>query len=236
VRSYAVLLVPRPAADAATARRLAAPGTTAAIVDVLRATTTLTIARQNGAARILPALTPEEAFALRDRHPGALLCGERDGRIVPGFDLGNSPLEYESARVAGRTLVFASTNGSRAMALAAGAGRRVLAAFVNLAAALERLAAARDVLIVCAGKLGRFALEDAACAGALARGLRARGFRPANDEARLAESLAPADAAATHALVQGCSHARYLRRLGPEFARDVEFCARLDAVAAAYEL
>src|SRR5512143_2629846 len=87
----------------------------AAVIDVLRATTTLTVALAAGAARVLAVATPAEALALRERHPGAWACGERDGRIVPGFDRGNSPDEYRDGAVAGRTLVFASTNGSLAL-------------------------------------------------------------------------------------------------------------------------
>ena len=89
-------------------------GACAAAIDVLRATTTLAWARANGATRIEPFAETAAALAFRDRHPGCLACGERDGCIVPGFDLGNSPGEYTRERVAGRTLAFASTNGSRA--------------------------------------------------------------------------------------------------------------------------
>src|SRR5262249_59076667 len=116
------------------------------IGDVLRATTTLTVAMTNGAARVLPASTPDEGLALREQHPGALLCGEREGFVLPGYDLGNSPMEYTPERVARKTLVFASTNGSQALRLAGGQSERVLAAFVNLSAAVERVRRARRLL------------------------------------------------------------------------------------------
>ena len=121
MESFAVLLTPRVAPGSPAALRLADPGTVALIVDVLRATTTLTVALRHGAAGVIPAATPEEGVALGRQHPGALLCGEREGRILPGYDLGNSPFEYTAERVAGRTLVFASTNGSQALLLARGA-------------------------------------------------------------------------------------------------------------------
>jgi len=239
VRVSVLLAVPAPgvapgAAGEAPARVPAAAA--AVVVDVLRATTTLTVALSNGAAGVMPAATPEEAFALRDRTPGALLCGEREGLPIPGFDLGNSPYEYGESVVRGRPLVFASTNGSIALRAAAGAGRRVLAAFVNLEAVVERLAGEREVVILCSGKLGRFALEDAACAGRLCARLRERGAETAGPGARMAESLAPRDRAGTRALVQGCSHGRYLRSLGPSFARDVELCASLDAMDRVFEV
>jgi 2-phosphosulfolactate phosphatase len=211
-------------------------GSAALILDVLRATTTLTTAFANGAARVIPAATLEEARARKREHPDALMCGERDGRIVPGFDLGNSPEEYGRERVAGRTLVFASTNGSVAMQRAAGARRRILAAFVNASAALDAVRGEERVAIVCSGKLGSLSLEDTACAGWLAARLAERGARIEGAAARLALALAPGDPEAVRALVQGASHGRYLRALGGFFARDVEAAATLDTHGAAYEL
>ena len=204
-------------------RRLAA-----VVIDVLRATTTLTVACAHGAARVIPVAGIEPAFARKAREPSVLLCGERDGLKVPGFDIGNSPAEYGEETVAGRTLVFASTNGSRAMLACAGAGVRLLGAFVNAAAVVESLAGRRFVLLACAGKEGRFALEDAACAGWLCSRLAARGARIEGDGARLAAAIAPRDGAGVRALLQGSAHGRTLRALGGAFARDVEFCAELD--------
>jgi 2-phosphosulfolactate phosphatase len=206
------------------------------VVDVLRATTTLTVALGHGASAVHPVATPEDAFRKRALLPRALLCGEREGRRIEGFDLGNSPFEYPVTAVSGRPLIFASTNGSLAMLASSSARRILLAAFVNLHAVVERLAGEPRVVIVCAGKLGGFALEDAACAGLLVERLVAQGARTQGEGADLARKLAPADAAEVRALVQGASHGRYLRALGPEFARDVDFCADLDALDEAYEI
>ena len=202
----------------------------AVVIDVLRATTTLTVALAHGARRVVPVAGPEQAFAWRARDPGVLLCGERHGLKVQGFDLGNSPAEYGAAAVAGRTLVFASTNGSRAMLACAGCGKRLLGAFVNASAVVESLAGMPFVRLVCAGKEGRFALEDAACAGWLCEALAARGARVEGEEARLARALAPRDAGGIRALLQGSAHVRTLRALSPAFARDVEYCAALDRI------
>ncbi len=207
----------------------------AVAIDVLRATTTLTVAFEAGARAVIPLARPEEAIALRDRHPGVLACGEREGRIVPGFDLGNSPAEYTPDRVAGRTLAFASTNGSRALLAIAGCGRRLLGAFVNASAVLDALAGQRRVWLVCAGTRGGFALEDAACAGWLCARLEARGARLEGGNARLVRGQAPRDAHEVRAMVQGCAHGRALRALGPEFARDVERCGALDRLDRAFE-
>jgi 2-phosphosulfolactate phosphatase len=207
----------------------------AVAIDVLRATTTLAVARGNGAARVVPFATTEEAIRYRDTHEHVLACGERDGRIVEGFDLGNSPAEFTRERVEGRTLAFASTNGSRALLAASQCRRRLIASFTNLSAVVSALAGEGDVWLVCAGKLARFALEDAACAGTIVQRLTARGAEPANAEARLTATLACPDAAAVRAVVIGCDHGRWLASLGEAFAADVEFCARLDALDAAVE-
>jgi 2-phosphosulfolactate phosphatase len=232
-----VELAPPPAAPAARGRS-ARPAWDASwhgvAVDVLRSTSTLALALENGATGVVPFATPEEAMAWRDAHAGSLACGERGGRIVPGFDLGNSPAEFTRERVAGRALAFASTNGSLAMLALAGCGRRGLASFVNATAAVRALEGAERVVIVCSGKLGTFALEDAACAGWLVRHLAAAGAEPGNDPARLCASLAPRDASEVRALVEGCDHARTLLAMGPAWAADVAFCATLDAVGGAH--
>jgi 2-phosphosulfolactate phosphatase len=202
----------------------------AVAIDVLRASTTLAVALANGAARVVPFASPAEAIAFRDRTPGTLACGERDGRIVPGFDLGNSPADYTRERVAGRTLAFASTNGSRAMLATARCRRRLLAAFVNLGATVDALSGERDVWLVCAGKLGALALEDAACAGTLAATLQARGAALADEPARLAATLACRDADDARAVVEASDHGRWLVTLGAPFADDVRSCGQLDAL------
>src|SRR5262249_22107279 len=115
--------------------------------------------------------------------------------------------EYGEETVAGRTLVFASTNGSRAMLACAGAGVRLLGAFVNAAAVVESLAGRRFVLLACAGKEGRFALEDAACAGWLCSRLAARASRATARGSRRRSPRATERASAR------CSRAR--RTAGP---------------------
>lgn len=206
---------------------------TAVVIDVLRATTTLTVALTNGARRVIPADSRARALELRERTPGALLCGERDGRKIEGFDLGNSPSEYDAATVAERDLVFASTNGSLALLRSARARRRLLGAFINASAVLAAVSGDARVVVVCAGKLGRPSLEDTAFAGWLCARLAERGA-DLDAAARFARALAPRDAGETLALVQGSSHGRYLRRLGGAFAADVELAAEVDRLDRAF--
>jgi len=241
VDSYQIVLA-APAAPDATADPRAhgipitlLPGAAVLVIDVLRATTTLSVALAHGAARVIEAATVAEARAARARYPDALLCGEREGRRIDGFDLGNSPAEYDPTIVSGRTLIFASTNGSQSLRLATG-HRRVLTCFRNLAAAVERVRDARDVAIVCSGKLGAMSLEDVACGALAAARLERHGARARDWASAAARAMAPADAADVRRIVEGCAHGRYLRGLSPAFARDVGFCAELDVLDRAFEV
>ena len=212
-------------------------GDVAVVIDVIRATTTLTVALAHGAARVIAVGDVDEARAIAARTPGALLCGERQGRMVPGYDLGNSPAEHAASdRVPGATLVFASTNGSPAMIHSAGARERIPAAFVNASAVVERVANARRVVLICSGGLRKFSLEDVGCAGFIARALRDRGARLEGAAVALAAALAPTTPDDVHALVQGSQDGRTLRRLGGAFAADVEFCAELNSVPHAFSV
>lgn len=166
-------------------------GVTAVVLDVVRASTTIVAALAGGARAVVPVATPDEARARgRAEDRGAVLVGgERGGAPPPGFDHGNSPAEYTPERVRDRTVVFTTTNGTRALLALAGARRIAVGGFVN-AAAVARWAAAEpgDILLVCAGEKGRFCLEDAVCAGLLVSHLAAADRRE-TDAARAARAL-----------------------------------------------
>lgn len=148
-------------------------GRAVAVVDVLRATTTICAALHHGAKAVIAAAEIDEAARIAqaiDRRE-VLLCGERGGRPIPGFTLGNSPREMSPEVVAGKTLVMTTTNGTRALLATAGAREVIVAAAVNLSVAsarlAEHLADGREVLILCAGRERAFALDDAYIAGRL---------------------------------------------------------------------
>jgi 2-phosphosulfolactate phosphatase len=157
-------------------------------------------------------------------------------RPVPGFDLGNSPGDFTRAAVGGRTVLLATTNGTPALAAAAAAGAAqvISAAFVNLAAALAVLRAALrgglGVTIVCAGQDGRFGLEDAACAGRVARVLarrRSGGEAPLlDDAARACALLDRRYGGRFDRLFADAAHARALSAAGYE--ADLAVCADVD--------
>lgn len=145
-------------------------GGTAVIIDVLRASSTMITALQSGAARVIPCGTTEEAFQLRDHSPqqSILLGGERGGIKIRGFDFGNSPAEYNAAAVAGRTVVFTTTNGTKAILKASSAATILIGAFLNRAAIAERLRQEhRSTHLICAGTDGVVTGEDVLFAGAV---------------------------------------------------------------------
>ena len=202
------------------------------VIDVLRSCTTIATALRNGAAKIIPVETVEEAKQLAGTldPKTRLLCGERLGKRVGGFDLGNSPREYGRARVEGATLVFASTNASPLIAGPLNGLPQRLLGFVNLGAVAESLSGeGSDVAIVCAGTQGGFSLEDAACAGALVSRLVAgsAGIR-LNDAAEMALTFDRAHGADPEAVLRRSQHGRYLIELG--FEEDLPVCARIDSV------
>ena len=149
-------------------------GGIAVVIDVLRASTTISVALAAGAAAIVSTPTVDAARRTRDRLPaGALLGGERGGTPPGGFDLGNSPLEYTSARVAGRVIVLTTTNGTAALEACHTAAIVVVGAIVNrraVARFVQRTAfdrGIRAVHLVCAGTDGRASSEDMLGAGAI---------------------------------------------------------------------
>lgn len=172
----------------------AVPGTTAVVIDVIRATSTIMEALANGARAVYPVASTEEAVQLAASlgRDDSLLCGERKGVMIEGFDLGNSPREYAPEVVAGKQLVMTTTNGTRAFVAVQGAERVVAASFLNISAVVESVKDAERLLVVCAGKEDRFSMDDAVCAGMIIRRVvEARGGGEVmNDAGRAAVLLA----------------------------------------------
>jgi 2-phosphosulfolactate phosphatase len=170
-------------------------GRTCVVIDVLRATTTIVHALAAGATEVAPCVEVEEARRVAaEIGPVAVLGGERAGGKINGFDLGNSPAEYTQASVGGKTLVFSTTNGTRALARCRQASRVLIGAFVNFSAICRELAGEADVAIVCAGTDGEVTREDALLAGAIVHDLAtasnplsgASGRLELNDQAEIA--------------------------------------------------
>jgi 2-phosphosulfolactate phosphatase len=165
-------------------------GGIAVVVDILRASTTITHALANGASRIIPCETIEDALATRaELGEDCLLGGERGGEIIEGFDLGNSPTAYSRAAVSGRTVAFTTTNGTRALLRSAEASRVLVGAFANLDAVVNLLKSGDEpVHLVCAGTDGFVSTEDTLFAGAVCEQLESASEFDLNDSAQLARN------------------------------------------------
>ena len=165
-------------------------GNTVVVIDILRATTTIIYALAAGADQIMPCQRVEEARNLARQHPGTvLLGGERGGRRIDGFHLGNSPAEYATELVSDATIVFTTTNGTRALRDTNGCHRVLIGAFVNLSAIVASVINEPRLHLVCAGTHGKITREDVLFAGAVVERLTSAGEgsdNELNDSAQIA--------------------------------------------------
>lgn len=203
------------------------------VADVLRAGTTVTAALHNGAREVIPTPTVEAAAKVSGNLAGGvtLRAGERNGRMIEGFQLGNSPLEYTQDRVRGKAIVFSSTNGSPVFVKARHARKMAVCSFVNISAVARFVQnEGTDCEILCAGNGGGFCLEDAVCAGMLIELLSVRhGLELEMDDAGVAaHRLYKSSARSLPRLLKNTENGRYLNSIGhPE---DVLFCAAVDTI------
>jgi len=217
-------------------------GQLCAVVDVLRATSTIIVALASGALEVRPCMDAAEA---RERAAGLgkvrfLLGGEEKGQRIPGFDLGNSPLEYlPTETIAGKILLLSTTNGSGTIRKAhVASGLPVyIAALLNASAvslAIMKAAISTSIggiAIICSGRCGQPADEDFFCAGLLAdqvsMTLLAAGIEhELTDGARIAAAFAQAKRESALSVLRESEHGRYLKSIG--FAEDIDFASALD--------
>ena len=209
-------------------------GRVVAVIDVLRASTTIAVALANGAKAVLPVEDSDEALTrARTLERGdTRLAGERKMVTIPGFDFGNSPREFTAEAVEGKTIVMTTTNGTVSLSAVQGARDVVVASYVNFSAVLAMLrAAARsesDLAIICAGRERRFSLEDAACAGRYVRQVARRAPEIELSDSALACSMVDRRYGDDlMRLFQDSEHGKALVAAG--FADDLSLCASLDA-------
>ncbi len=205
------------------------------VIDVLRATTSIVAALASGARAVVPAASSEEAVKMTANleREGFVLAGERKYLAIPGFTLGNSPLEMTPEQVGGKTVYLATTNGTPALVAAQGADAVLVGAAVNFGALAERARAVfverGELAIICAGHEKQFALEDAYVAGRLVKDVKKRLKRVAlNDGAGVALSLTQRYKDWQDALTT-CDAGRTLHALG--LGDDVRFSAQVDRFA-----
>lgn len=207
-------------------------GSIAVAIDVLRATTTIVHALAAGARAVHPCEEIDEAKALIATFPKrqALLAGERGGKQVKGFDLGNSPREFTPRKCKEKTLVLTTSNGTRAIARAREADRLLIAGFVNFSAVCEQLHHdTRPIHIVCAGYEGAPAMEDTLLAGAFVEVLSEEADVELDDSARLAWDCFENHGRILLGALQVSQSGEHLTKLG--CADDIPLAAAVDKFA-----
>ncbi|NLM37466.1 MAG: 2-phosphosulfolactate phosphatase [Firmicutes bacterium] len=208
-------------------------GKTVVVIDVLRATSTIVTALTNGCLAVFPVADPGTAALFRRKlGSGCLTGGERKKLKIPGFDLGNSPLEYTAETVAGQKIILTTSNGTQALLEAEHAAEILIGSFLNAGRTSAHLADKGEVVFFCAGTAGEPGLEDLLCAGLMIERLLAQGV-----EAELTDAARIGLAAYRHlmgqptadpvAVLYQTQHAKGLAALG--FTADISYCAQIDA-------
>ena len=206
-------------------------GSVPVVIDVLRATTVMVTAFENGVKNIIPVLSPEEAFEIKKRlKHDVILGGERDAEMIPGFDLDNSPYSYTEEVVRDKTLVITTTNGTSAIRAASYAGDVYITSFLNARAVAEELSdEAKDevkVNLVCSGTNGNYTLEDGLCAGYIIDLLKKQHDVELTDFAHLVHTFYLTSKADTREAASSAKHYKILANKG--FEKDLEFCFRMN--------
>ncbi|MCO5936590.1 2-phosphosulfolactate phosphatase [Mucilaginibacter sp. RB4R14] len=200
------------------------------VIDIFRATSSICYGIENGAEAIIPVSEVEECAAYREKGLNYLIAAERDGKVVEGFDFGNSPFSYTIEKVSGKTVVLTTTNGTHALHLSRSAKKIVIGSFLNLTALCNWLKTQQEnILLVCAGWKNNFNLEDTLFAGAVVEQLKSSGFI-LDDPAIAANDLFQIGKSNIGQYLSKTSHGERLKKLGIE--KDIEFCLQVDLTTA----
>ncbi len=200
------------------------------VIDIFRATSSICYGIENGATAIIPVAEVEECIAYREKGFDYLLAAERNGEVVMGFDFGNSPFSYTAEKVAGKTVVLTTTNGTHALHMSIKAKRIVIGSFLNLTALCNWLKTqSEDVLLVCAGWKNNFNLEDTLFAGAVTERLKTGNYK-LDDAALGANDLYQLAKDDLKGYLKKTSHSERLKQLGIE--ADIAFCLNVDITTA----
>lgn len=203
-------------------------GKTVVIIDVLRASSTMITAIQNGAKGIIPVENMDMAGKISQNldSPQYLLCGEKDGEKIEGYHLGNSPLEYTKEVVEGKKIILNTTNGTKAVKKAAIAREVIIGSFLNLSTIVDKLRTTEnEIALVCAGWRGRLSLEDLLCAGNIIYELYGESLSAhGSDGVRVAFGLYEKFGDDIEATIQTSNHARRLQGIIDE--HDILHCCK----------
>jgi 2-phosphosulfolactate phosphatase len=200
------------------------------MIDILRAGTSICVAFQHGVKRILPVATPEEAMLFRDFD--FIIAAERNAVKLDGFDLGNSPFEYENIFIQDRNIAFTTTNGTKAIKLARelGAGEILIGSFLNLTALCDKLNSlkGKSVLLLCAGWKDKVNLEDTLFAGAVTKKLLSH-YQISCDAAKTALMVFDHTSDHLKEVIYNSSHATRFKTLHGN-TDDVAYCLQTDTL------
>lgn len=192
------------------------------VIDVLRATSAIVTAFYNGVSKMIPVATVEEAKEYQAN--GFMAAAERNGEMIEGFELGNSPFGYMNNKVKGKTIAISTTNGTQAIEASRKASKIIVGSFLNLDVVCEYLAAQKkNVILVCAGWKNKFNMEDTLFAGAVVEKLTTEnGFNIDCDSALASKHLYSIAKNDLYEFLSTSSHRNRLAKLDLE--RDIQYC------------
>jgi 2-phosphosulfolactate phosphatase len=199
------------------------------IIDVLRATSTITTALYNGAASVIPVSSVSKCIELGES-VGGITAGERDGKVADGLSYGNSPFEYPRSFVENKILVLTTTNGTKLlhMALDRGAPEIITGSFPNITAVCEHLINSdRDVFLGCAAWKDRINLEDTLFAGAVISRIKDH-FNIHCDSSKLAENMFQEAGEDRFEFMKKREATHYHRLMRYNLEKDIRYCLSND--------
>lgn len=201
-------------------------GTIVVLVDILRATSTICTALHRGVREIIPVESVAEAK--RYKAQGYIVAGERDGKVLDFADFGNSPFNFMNDSLVGKSVVYSTTNGTKAIRAAAGCAHLVAGAYLNYSCLRDWLISCKqDILVYCSGWKDKFNLEDTLFAGALCAGLLESGqFATQCDAVHASTDLWNTARGDLQAYVQKAAHRHRLRHL--HLDNVIEYCHTFD--------
>ncbi|PWT96025.1 MAG: 2-phosphosulfolactate phosphatase [Bacteroidetes bacterium] len=199
------------------------------IIDVLRATSTISTALYNGAKCVIPVDSVAKCIEL-GKKIDAITAGERDGKIADGLEHGNSPFEYPTEFIGGKILVLTTTNGTKLLhvALDRGAQSIITGSFTNLSAVCDFLISQKqDVILGCAAWKDRVNLEDLLFAGAVISRVRDH-FQINCDSSQIAESIYANAAPDLYGFLEKKDASHFHRLSGYGLQKDIKYCLTPD--------
>ncbi len=193
------------------------------VIDVFRATSAIVTAFYNGVAKMIPVSSVEEALEYQKN--GFMAAAERNGEMIEGFELGNSPFGYMNSKVKGKTIAISTTNGTQAIEVSRKASKIVVGSFLNIDVLCEYLMEQnKDVILLCAGWKNKFNIEDTVFAGAVVNKLTngTTSIEITCDSAIAANHLYSIAKDDLFAFLGNSSHRNRLAKLDLE--RDIKYC------------